>query len=96
MKNYRPLDDLEMVELLWAAYPDRFKDESNEAWEAALQLSEELDGFDDLADLLGRVVMLTIPSASAITGTMMHALGKVEISGSNIIMTAAVKRKALK
>ena len=91
--NHKPLDDLEMVELLWAAYPERFKDESNEDWEAALQLAEDLDGFDDIADLLGRVVMLTMPSSSIITGTAMHALGKIEISGSQAIMTAAVKRK---
>ena len=92
--KHKPLDDLEMVELLWAAYPERFKDDSNEDWDAALQLAEELDGFDGLADLLGRVVMLTMPSSSIITGTAMHALGKIEISGNHAIMTAAVKRDA--
>lgn len=92
--KYTPLDDLEIVELLWAAYPERFKDESNEDWDAALQLADEINGFDELADLLGRVVMLTMPSTSIITGTAMHALGKIEISGNQAIMTAAVKRGA--
>lgn len=92
--KHQPLDDLEMVELIWAAYPERFKDESNEDWEAALQLAEEIDGFDDLADLLGRVVMLTIPAASSFTGDYYHTLGKVVKGGGSWNMVAAVKREA--
>jgi hypothetical protein len=36
--NHRPLDDLEMVVLIWAAYPERFKEDSEADWEAAIRL----------------------------------------------------------
>ena len=93
--KHRPLDDLEMVELIWAAYPERFKDESNEDWEAALQFIEEMDGFDELADLLGRVVMLTMPAVSPLTGDYYHTLGKVVKGVGSWNMVAAVKREAV-
>ena len=31
----KPLDDLEMFELLQAAYPEKFPDDEDETWEAA-------------------------------------------------------------
>lgn len=96
MKNskYRPLDDLEMVELLQAAYPEKFPDESDETWEAALEFVEEMSGFDDIAEFLGRVVTLTIPMKSPLSDSFNHCLGKVEISDGKATMTGAVHRRA--
>ena len=93
----KPLDELEMTELMWAAYPDRFNEDTDPEGEAALQFVDEMEGFDAIADLLGRVVMLTIPSRTAITGDLRHALGKVEFSadGSSASMIAAVSREVI-
>lgn len=93
--KHRPLDDLELVELIWAAYPERFKGESEEEdWEEALQFIDEMESFVELADLLGRVVMLTIPVASSLTGDYYHTLGKVVKGSGSWNMMAAVKREA--
>lgn len=91
--NARPLDDLEMFELLCAAYPERFIDESDEAWDAAQQFADEISGFDDIADLLGRVAMLTMPMPSALTDKHYHCLGTVEIVNGTARMTAMVRRE---
>lgn len=48
----QPLDELEMFELLQACYPERFPDDEDETFEAALNFADELSGFDELADLL--------------------------------------------
>jgi hypothetical protein len=88
----KPLDDLEMFELLAAAYPEKFKDESDETWEAAMEFASELSGFDQLADLLGRVAMLTMPMKSGLTERWSHCLGRVEVKDRSIHMTAAVRR----
>jgi recombinational DNA repair protein (RecF pathway) len=73
--NTQPLDDLEMFELLQAAYPEKFPDDEDETFEAALNFAEELSGLDELADLLGRVVMLTMPMKSGLTERLSHCLG---------------------
>ena len=90
--NHKPLDDLEMFELLRAAYPEKFTDEENETWDAAQQFSDELSGWDEIADLLGRVVMLTMPMESGFTKRLSHCLGVVNISGGSAQMIAAVRR----
>lgn len=91
----RALDDLEMFELLRAAYPEKFKDDEDETWEAAQEFADEIEGFDAVADLLGRVVMLTMPMASGITGRLSHCLGVVTIEGGAAQMIAAVRRYAI-
>lgn len=88
----KPLDDLEMFELLKAAYPEKFKDDDDETWEAAMQFAEEITGWQDVAELLGRVVMLTMPMESGFTGRLSHCLGPVTFSEDGIMMTAAVRR----
>jgi hypothetical protein len=88
----QPLDDLEMFELLQAAYPDKFPDDEDETFDAALNFAEELSGFDELADLLGRVVMLTMPMKSGLTERISHCLGRVEFAGGAASMVAAVRR----
>lgn len=92
MKNVKPLDDFEMFELLRAAYPDKFTDDENETWEAAQQFADEIAGFDDIADLLGRVAMLTMPMESGITKRLSHCIGTVTITDGMAHMIAAVRR----
>ena len=94
MTNIKPLDDLEMVELLQIAYPEKFPDDSNETWEAAMEFVEEIQGFDDLADLLGRVVMMTNPMRAGLTGRLSHCLGRVTVGEDAVHMLAAVRRDA--
>jgi len=88
----QPLDDLEMFELLQACYPEKFPDEADETFEAAMNFASELSGFDELADLLGRVAMMTMPMKSGLTGRLSHCLGKVEFSNGAASMSAAVRR----
>lgn len=88
----QPLDDLEMFELLQACYPEKFPDEEDETFEAALNFASELSGFDELADLLGRVVMLTMPMKSGLTERLSHCLGPVKFADDAAHMMAVVRR----
>ena len=84
-----PLTDLEMVELIWACYPDDYTgDESDEDWNKALDFVDQLEGFDDIADLLGRIVMLTPTVDSMLSNKTFHVLGKQQ--GDSFV--AIVKR----
>jgi hypothetical protein len=87
-----PLDDLEMFELLQAAYPGRFESDDNDTFEAAQEFADELSGWDDIAELLGRVATLTTPMRSPLTGKVTHCLGKVSMDGDTVNMLAVVKR----
>lgn len=98
--NHTPLSDLELYELLVAAYPEKFDaDSEDDLWDDVMEYADELVTDIDvhgLMDLLGRVVMLTHPVKSAISGHIMHALGTVEIVAgwpAQIHMTACVTRK---
>lgn len=91
----QPLDDLEMFELLQACYPEKFPDDEDETFEAALNFADDLSGFEELADLLGRVVMLTMPMKSGLTERLSHCIGRVEFAGNSASMVAAVRRDAV-
>lgn len=91
----KPLDDLEMFEVLQAAYPEKFGDDSNDTWDSAQEFADELSGWEDIADLLGRIVMLTMPMKSGLTERLSHCLGKIEIKEGVAQMTAAVRRDVL-
>ena len=88
----KPLDELEMFELLRAAYPEKFTDDEDETFDAAQQFADELSGWEDVADLLGRVVMLTMPMESGLTKRLSHCLGVVAITELSVQMMAAVRR----
>ena len=92
--KYKQLDDLEMFELLRAAYPEMFTDDEDATFEAAQQFADEITGFEGVADLLGRVVMLTMPMESGLTKRLSHCLGEVTIKGGTAHMVAAVRRDA--
>lgn len=93
--QHTPLDEFEMFELLQAAYPEKFKEESDETWESVMQFAEEFEGLEQLCDLLGRVVMLTNPMTSGLTRRVSHCLGRVTIREGAVDMVAAVRRDAI-
>lgn len=100
--NYSPLTDIELFDLIVAAYPEKFgeREETDDLWDEVMGFVEEgLDG--DLEDefglrrFLGRIVMLTMPMTSTLRGTERHVLGKVEKVDSEYRMTAAVNRPVI-
>ena len=92
MSKIKPLDDLEMFELIQAAYPEQFKNDDDETWDRVMEFVERINGFDDIADLLGRVVMLTMPMRSGFGNKQYHCLGKITIKDDMANMVAAVRR----
>lgn len=94
----KPLDDLEMHELLRLIYPDHIKNDDDEFFDLSAGICAESmvdlgDGFEvSLADLLGRVVMLTMPMRAGMTGRLSHCLGAVTIKDGVVDMVAAVRR----
>lgn len=96
--KFRPLDDLEMYELLTLAYPEEFEefDDEEEAFSFAQDLAYDIghNGFEGVAELLGRVVMLSQPMRSPISGKLQHCLGDIKIKDDQVLMMAAVKRDA--
>lgn len=96
MKNAKPLSDLEMYELLKVAYPERFPETTEDDWDDVLEFAEEeIFGFEDLADLLGRVVMIAPVMNSVLGSNPRHCLGDVRIIDGQVQMTAAVSRECI-
>lgn len=95
----KPLNDLELYEVLVAAYPEKFKgreENGNDLWNEVIDFAEELCAemdVDALSDLIGRLVMLASPVESALTGTYSHCLGSTEIRNGHVLMMAAVSRE---
>ena len=94
MKNAKPVDDLELFELIVAAYPERFDENADGCiWDEVMDFAEEkFGGIEEVSELLGRVTLLTNPMSSVITSEVSHCLGKVEISKGSVNMTACVRR----
>lgn len=97
MKTPHPLDDLEMHDLLRLLHPEHIRSDDDAYYELSQQACESTvdlgDGFQvTLADLLGRVVMLTMPMQSGLTGELSHCLGEVTIADGSAQMRAAVRR----
>ena len=96
-KHEKPLDELEMHDLLSLLYPehivsddDAYYDLSQQACESTVDLG---DGFQvTLAELLGRVVMLTMPMHSGLTDLIVHCLGRVNVADGAAQMEAVVVR----
>ena len=95
MMRSQPIDELEMFEILSAAYPEKFTDDSDATWDAVQQFAEEIEGFDAVADLIGRLVMLSMPMKCGLTERWSHCLGSITFEGSAAHMTAGVRRDAL-
>jgi hypothetical protein len=96
--NARPLEDLELFELMVAAYPEKFaarEEKGDDIWDEVMEFADDLCAEmdqDALCALIGRIVMLTMPMQAGITGEGRHALGAIEIREGKALMTAAVSR----
>ena len=98
--NVKPLDDMEMHDLLRLLYPDHIRSDDDEYFNLSQSICMDATvdlggGFEPtLADLLGRVVMLTMPMESGLTRRLSHCLGTVTIKDGSAQMLAAVRRDA--
>ena len=98
--KHKPLNNLEMHELLRLCYPKHIKNDDDEFFDLSADICENAtvdlgDGVEvTLADLLGRVVMLTMPMRTGMTGRLSHCLGAVTIKADSVDMVAAVRRDA--
>lgn len=94
--KYTPLDDIELYDLIAAAYPEKFTGDSSDAdYDAVMDfVGVKFGEHTILRWLLGRVVMLTMPVKSPLTGEAYHALGKVTFKGDTVNLHAAVRRRA--
>lgn len=101
MKNASRISDLELYELVVAMYPEKFADRDeagDDLWDEVMEFVEDelvgelLCDEQGLRELLGRLVLLTMPMGSALTGKARHCLGTVEIRDGQAYMTAAVSR----
>ena len=86
-----------MHELLSLIYPDHIRGDEDEYFELSQEACETTidlgDGFEvTLADLLGRVAMLTMPMKNSLDGRLSHCLGKVTVKDGQVDMLAAVRR----
>lgn len=98
LSKAKPLEDLELFELIVAAYPEKFQaaeERGDDIWDEVIEFADDLCAEmdqDALCNLLGRVVMLTMPMQAGITGDGRHVLGTIEFRDGKALMTAAVTR----
>lgn len=94
MKNIKPIDDLELYELIVMAYPDKFDENSDEdIWDDVMEFVEqELGGIDTVSNLLERIVMMTNPIQSCLSNKFYHCLGNVKLKQGEVYMTTAISR----
>jgi hypothetical protein len=71
MKTHAKIDDMEMIELIKAAYPNHYNQIE----------SDDVLGIDDIAVLLGRIVMMTIPVEPGMTKRLSHCLELITTIG---------------
>lgn len=94
MKQVKPLNDLEMYEVIKLAYSDKFPEIEGDDWDDVMDFVEcELGGFEELSEILGRIVRLAPVMQSPITGEAHHCLGDVVMKDGQASITAAVKRE---
>lgn len=100
MQKAARISDLELYDLVVAMYPEKFaaRDEAgDDLWDEVMQFVEEelcgdlLQDEQGLRELLGRVLLMTHPIGSALSGKLYHALGTVQVVGDQVRMMAAAK-----
>lgn len=101
-KKIQALTDLEQFDLLVAAFPDRGfpqrEDDGDALWDEVMDLWEEITNDpEQVADLLARLVYLTMPMGSAMSGQTRHVLGVPNLrpSGTSVLMVAVVQRETV-
>jgi hypothetical protein len=99
IKNAPALTDLELYEVLVAAYPEKFgerDEEGDDLWDEVMEFADSICADMDETELrrmIGRLVFLSMPMQGALSGEAKHCLGKIKILGGQAHMTAAVSRK---
>ncbi|MBF8773929.1 hypothetical protein [Pseudomonas fulva] len=96
-KNFKLLDDLEQYELMVAAYPEKYakRDEAgDDLWDEVAEHFEEVTNDPEAVnELLSRIVYLTMPMGSPLTGRASHALGTPKLlKDGSVGMLSAVSR----
>lgn len=86
----KPLDELEIFELMQAMFPEKYPDEEDETYYCAIRDWEDMDINDVLSRVVPRLIMLAPTMESPMTGERYHVLGK-EKDG---YFTAIIKREA--
>ena len=101
MKNAKPIDDLEMHDILRLIYPEHIKSDGDEYFEQSQDLCDVLipigNGIDvTLAEFLGRLVMLSPPmqtmKSPLFDSRLSHCLGRIKIVDGSMQVIAAVHR----
>lgn len=97
-KNFKPLDDLEQYELMIAAYPEKFggrEEAGDDLWDEVMEHFEDVtNDSEQVNDLLSRMIYLTMPMGSPLSGRVNHVLGIPAIlKDGSIGMMAAVSRE---
>lgn len=95
-----PLSERELFELLIAAFPERLNPiEEIGSWNEVMSFADSLViemNIEELCDLLGRIVLLTLPTKAAQLGRTVHALGSLKYAADgSFFITTAVERPAL-
>lgn len=96
--NFKLLDDLEQYELMVAAYPEKFggrEEAGDDLWDEAIEHFEEVTSdSEQVIELLSRIIYLTMPMGSPLSGRMHHVLGVPAIlKDGSIGMMSAVSRE---
>jgi hypothetical protein len=103
MKSAQRISDLELYELVVAMYPEKFaeRDEAgDDLWDDVMEFVEDelvgelLCSEEGLRELIGRMLLLTHPIRSGLSGELFHVLGTVAIKGNQVQMLAHAKTKA--
>jgi len=97
-KRIEQLTDLEQFELMVAAYPEKFEsreEAGDDLWDEVMELFEETICDQELVlDLLSRMIYLSMPMGSPLTGRAFHVLGKPElVADGTVRMMSAVSRE---
>jgi hypothetical protein len=95
-KNFKLLDDLEQYELMVAAYPEKYaeREEDNDLWDEVADHFEEVTNDPEAVnELLSRLIYLTMPMGSPLTGRASHVLGTPKLlADGSVGMMSAVSR----
>lgn len=97
-KRIQQLSDLEQFELMVAAYPEKYevREEAGEdIWDEVMEEFEEtICDQEKVLDLLSRIVYLSMPMGSPLTGKAFHVLGKTSLlPDGSVGMMSAVSRE---
>lgn len=100
LKSAKPIEDLELFEIIVAAYPERFEareEAGDDLWDEVMEFVEDeivgelLCSEEGLRQFLGRILLLTNPLHSPLSGKLFHTLGKVDFRNGAVRMTSCAK-----